>query len=124
MGSKYKIRSEWTRRPRTSRSEDADDAWEDAFEDELEDEFAKEDEIEVFDPLSGYNEMMTVDKRPDLYSGYSSLLPLVIERCCLSLYAKASLGHSPIFSVSSAVSSITCCNSNSSRLPVKPGALY
>ena len=41
-------------------SEDADDAVEDAFEDELEDEFAMEDEIEIFDPLSGYNRVITL----------------------------------------------------------------
>ncbi len=68
-------------------SEDADDAWEDAFEDELEDEFAKEDEIEVFDPLSGYNEMMTVVNDRIYFwilqpvaTGYRAVLPQFIRK--------------------------------------------
>jgi phospholipid-binding lipoprotein MlaA len=69
------------------RSEDAEDALEDAFEDELEDEFAEEDEIEIFDPLSGYNEAVTViNDRIYIWilqpvaTGYGVVLPQFIRR--------------------------------------------
>jgi phospholipid-binding lipoprotein MlaA len=69
------------------RSEDAEDALEDAFEDELEDEFAEEDEIEIFDPLSGYNRAMTViNDRIYIWilqpvaTGYGVVLPQFIRR--------------------------------------------
>ncbi len=69
------------------RSEDADVALEDAFEDDLEDEFAKEEEIEIFDPLSGYNEAVTViNDRIYIWilqpvaTGYGVVLPQFIRR--------------------------------------------
>ena len=69
------------------RSENAEDALEDEFEDDLEDEFAEEDEIEIFDPLSGYNEAVTViNDRIYIWilqpvaTGYGVVLPQFIRR--------------------------------------------
>ena len=69
------------------RSENAEDALEDEFEDDLEDEFAEEEEIEIIDPLSGYNEAMTViNDRIYIWilqpvaTGYGVVLPQFIRR--------------------------------------------
>ena len=59
----------------------------DFIEDELEDEFAREDEIDVVDPLRGYNEFMTVVNDRIYFwilqpaaTGYRAVLPQFIRR--------------------------------------------
>ncbi|MBF0278568.1 MAG: VacJ family lipoprotein [SAR324 cluster bacterium] len=73
--------------PTENDQEDDDDIFENEFADEFENEFGEEKESEIFDPLSGYNRLMT-DINDTIYiyalkpvaSGYQAVMPEIARQ--------------------------------------------